>query len=145
MKLFALALSGLLLSTLAQASNTVAVCGKTTNADEFSVTEFELMISSEDSDGYNGAVGGTWNMKVGSDESEWLAKNDKIKASMKKVGDKTQVEIVIVEGRGATGPVGTRYVLADLYGEETTLEKWNFGGFTGKVMVGEFNCLTAAD
>lgn len=145
MKLFTLGLTGLLLSSLAHASNTVAICGETTNADEFSVTGFELMISSEDSDGYKGPVGGSWNMKIGKEESDWLAPNKNIKASMKDVGGKTQVEIVLTQGRGPSGPVGTRYVLADLYGEETTLEKWNFGGFTGKVMVGEFKCLTAAD
>jgi hypothetical protein len=144
MKIFALGLTGLLLSTLAHASNTVAICGETTNADEFSVTGFELMISSEDSDGYKGPVGGSWNMKV-KEDGEWLPENKNIKASMKNVDGKTQVEIVMVQGRGPSGPVGTRYVLADLYGEETTLEKWNFGGFTGKVMVGEFKCLTAAD
>jgi hypothetical protein len=144
MKIFAFGLTGLLLSTLAHASNTVAICGETTNADEFSVTGFELMISSEDSDGYKGPVGGSWNMKV-KEDGEWLPENKNIKASMKNVDGKTQVEIVMVQGRGPSGPVGTRYVLADLYGEETTLEKWNFGGFTGKVMVGEFKCLTAAD
>lgn len=143
MKLFALA--GLLITSFAHASNTVVVCGQSTNADEFSVTGFELMISSESGDGYNGPVGGSWNMKIGKEESDWLPENKNVKASMKKVGGRTQVEIVMVQGRGPSGPVGTRYVLADLYGEETTLEKWNFGGFTGKVKVGEFNCLTAAD
>lgn len=145
MKLFAFGLTGLLLSSLAHASNTAVICGKTTTPDEFTVTGFELMISSEKSDGYNGPVGGTWNLKIGGENAEWQPENKNIKASMKKVDGKIQVEIILVQGRGPSGPVGTRYVLADLYGEETTLEKWNFGGFTGKIKVGQFNCLTSAD
>jgi hypothetical protein len=133
------------LSPAAYASNTVVICGETTNADEFTVTGFELMVSSESSDGYNGQVGKSWQMKIGSAESPWISSPKGITAKTIRAGGKTRIEITMVQGRGPSGPVGTRYILDDLYAEETTLEKWNFGGFTGKLRVGSFLCLTAAD
>lgn len=134
-----------LLSSTAFASNTVVICGKTANPDEFTVGGFELMISSESSDGYNGELGRDWQLKLVSEESPWISDAKNISAKMIRGGGKTQIVITLVQGRGPSGPVGTRYILEDLYGEETILEKWNFGGFTGTLKVGSFQCLTAAD
>lgn len=144
MKLFfALVLS---LQTSAAFANTYVKCGKEASLDNApDVVGYELELSSEDSDGYSGPVGGTWNLKLENENSEWLASNPNIRAKTVKSGDQVNVEITITRGRSSSGPVGTKYLLVDLYSDEPTLEKYTMGGFAGPLMLGTFQCFSGND
>lgn len=144
MKIFALLICALFAQS-ALADNTYVICGKTVDIDSFTIQGFELALSSEGSDAYKGPVGKSWNLKLGSEDSDWLAPNKNVIAKTSKTDGKTAVEIIIKNAQTPSGPVGTRYVLSDLYDDEPVLEKYTFGGFAGKVKAGEFRCLTGND
>lgn len=142
--LFALAL-GLQLSSTAFA-NTHVKCGKQADLDNApDVIGYELELSSEGVDDYSGAVGGSWNLKLHSEDSEWLAPNPAITAKNYKSGDQVIVEITIEQGRSSSGPVGTKYRLVDLYSDEPKLEKYTMGGFAGTLLLGTLQCFSGND
>lgn len=138
-------ISALVLANVASASSIVK-CGVTADVDEFEVTGYELELSSQD-DNYNGVVGGTWEMKIGSEKSKWLKKNPKITASTSenKDGD-TVVEVILRGARTPSGYTGTRYVLIGLYSDQPVLEKWSLGGgIVGRRKLATFQCVAGLD
>lgn len=131
----------LFLLSQAQAA-TYIECGESVT-DDYDVIGFELAISSERIYGYQGPVGGTWNLKLAA--GQWLAKNEKITANyMEDVFD-TDVEIKIVEGNSPSGPVGTRYMVRHFWANAPVLEKYTMGGFVGSVKVGTYECYSSHD
>lgn len=126
-------------------ANSYIQCGKTADFDNFKVAGFELAVSSED-DLYEGAVGGSWDLKLGSEDEDWEQPNPKIVAKTVQNQDGT-VTIVITKtvGNSPTGAVGEQYQLIDLYNDTPVLEKYNIGGFTGKLKTGTFQCISAID
>ena len=112
-------------------------CGQETDFDSFSVSGYELELSSE-SDNYSGPVGKEWNLKLGSEDSEWLAVNSNITATQK---EDDSIEITIKKGQSVTGAVGIKYVVKDLWEEEPTVEKYSVGGFAGLRKIATFKCL----
>lgn len=127
-------------------ANTYVKCGKQADLESApEVVGYELELSSEGADDYTGAVGGSWNLKLQSEDSEWLAPNPNITAKNYKSGDQMIVEISIQQGRSSSGPIGTKYRLVDLYSDEPTLEKYAMGGFAGTLMLGKFQCFSGND
>lgn len=138
----------LILGTLfysAAFANTYVKCGVKADWESFSVTPYELELSSEGSDDYTGPVGVNWNMKLGSEDSEWLAPNANIVAKTTMVEGNTIVDITVKYAEAATGPVGIRYKLIGLFDEEPRLEKYSMGGFLGPYKLASFECLSAHD
>ncbi|MCB0411951.1 MAG: hypothetical protein KDD22_05455 [Bdellovibrionales bacterium] len=117
-------------------------CGKTADFENFTVTEFELLISSED-DNFDGPVGGSWNMKIGSEDSEWLDYNPNVTADLVQGPGSKFVEITIKEDM--SGAVGSKYKLFNLYDETPILEKYTMGGFVGSLRVGIYACVSLID
>lgn len=136
-------LVALLISGTAHA-HTYVKCGETVDADNFTVTDYVLELSSEN-DRYSGVVAGNWNLKLNSEDSEWLEKNKRITARKYKDNGDTIVEVRIVRNLSKTRPVGTMYRLIGLYDEQPRLERYTFGGFGGKRLVGTYQCLSAND
>lgn len=137
-------LLGTVLSSSAFA-NTYVKCGKTADFDSYEVTGYELELSSEGADDYSGPVGTNWNMKLGSEDSEWLKPNKKITAKSYEVDGDTVVEITVKMAATPSGAVGTVYKLIGLYNEAPTLEKYTMGGFAGFLKVGTYQCLSGND
>lgn len=137
---------GFLAFTSLASANSVMICGTEPNYEKFEVKDFQLMISSEN-DQYTGAVGENWNLKLGSEESEWEEPNKNITATMTKAGDVTIVDIQMIIGKSSTGPVGERFVISDIYGYfgDPILEKYNIGGVTGPIKTGTYTCIHAFD
>ncbi len=125
-------------------ANSYIICGQTASFDDgMTVTGYELELSSED-DNYSGPVGKNWNLKL-KENGEWLKPNDAVVAtSLEKDGDVT-VRITIAAASSVTGPVGSQYVLTNLFDEEPVLEKFTMGGFAGSVKIGTFHCVGAYD
>lgn len=138
----------LVFSTLASGAamaNTYVKCGQLADWDAFTVTGYELELSSEDGDEYKGPVGIKWNMRIGSEQADWLKTNKSITATSSKKDGSVIVEIKMIMAKTPSGPVGTRYKLIGLYDEMPKLEKYNIGGFTGNLLVGTFECITSND
>jgi len=123
---------------------TYVKCGKTVSVEDLTTEGFELEISSE-TDEYSGAVGGNWQMKLGSEDSKWLKSNRNIVAKKTVNKKSTDIDISIIKANTPSGPVGTQYKLFGLYSEQPRLEKYNVGGFTGYLKVGEYQCASAND
>ena len=126
-------------------ANTYVKCAEAIDSETFEVTNYELELSSEGSDDYSGPVGINWNLKLESEESNWLAPNLKIMAKTSTEDGQTIVEITIEVGSSISGPVGTRYVLTGLYDEAPVLEKFTMGGFAGTVKIGTYECFSSND
>lgn len=126
-------------------ANTYVRCGHAVDWNNWEVEGYELELSTEGADDYSGSVGVNWNMKLGSEDAEWLNPNPNITAKNYKVDGDTIVEIQIVMGKSMSGPVGTRYVLTGLYDDSPRLEKFTMGGFAGSVKTGTFECFTGHD
>lgn len=142
---FLVLFSTLFLANLASAS-VIVKCGVKADVDNFEVTGYELELSSQD-DNFEGVVGGTWEMKIGSEKSKWLKKNPKITAqtTQNEDGD-TVVEVFMRGARTPTGYTGTRYVLIGLYSDQPALEKWSLGGgIIGRRKLATFQCVTGID
>ena len=131
--------------TASQANAAIWIsCGKGKVLDGGIFEKEEAQFSSED-DNFSGSLGGTWEMKLG--HTDWLNPSKKVTAKTTEADGVTTVEINIVTGKanGKT-PVGTRYVLTDIYTDEPTLEKFNLsGGFAGNTKTGTFKCVTGID
>ena len=127
-------------------ANTYVKCGLEASFEKApDVVGYELELSSEGEDDYSGPVGDKWNMKLGSEDSEWLGNTSQVTArNYLKDGD-TIVEITIVIGTSVGGPVGTRYVLTSLYDDEPKLEKFTMGGFAGTILIDTYQCFTGND
>lgn len=139
---------GLVMGILLQTSvfaNTYVKCGVKADFESFSVSPYELELSSEGSDEYSGPVGINWNMKLGSEDSEWLAPNTDVVARTSVVAGETIVDITVKYAEAATGPVGIRYKLIGLFNEGPVLEKYSMGGFLGTYKLASFECLSAHD
>lgn len=126
-------------------ANTYVICGKSVDADTMEATGYELELSSEGEDDYSGPVGKKWNMKLDSQDSEWLAPSEKVIAKNYEQDGDTIIEIKIIQGQSPSGPVGTRYKLIGLYNDEPVLEKFTMGGFAGTIKVGTFQCASGND
>jgi hypothetical protein len=128
----------LLTSSFASASAFVS-CG--TNYDE-ETGEYEeqvLAISSEDDD-FNGALGGTWEMKMG--DKDWAKPTKKVQATM---DDENNVVIKVTMGVSPTGPVGKEFNISNIYADNPTLEIFTMGGFTGRIKTGAYECTSSND
>lgn len=125
-------------------ANAYVICGKSVDPDGQKVTGFELELSSE-SDTFKGPVAGTWHMKIGSQSAEWLAPSKKIIASTSNDSGQVDVTVMMTHGRSVTGPVGSKYILKDLYNDQPTLEKYIVGGVVGLLKVGTFECYSGND
>jgi len=121
-------------------ANTYVKCGQSLNESGDDVIGYELEVSSE-SDIYSGPVGGSWNLKLRSEDSEWLEKNPKVTAREAN-GD---IEISLKMDQSASGPVGVKYVLKGLYDDYPVLEKYSMGGFAGNIKQGTFKCFSGND
>lgn len=145
MKLHSL-LSAVLFSALSSSAfaHIYVECGKSTDLENFKTEGFELAISSS-GDEFQGQVDGTWSLKLESADADWLKKTDKVIAKTSKDGDATNVEIIIKKAVTPTGPVGTRYIVKDIYSDEPTLERYTMGGFAGTLNTGNFRCISAID
>jgi hypothetical protein len=130
-----------LISTSAFA-NTYVKCGQKANLDTFEVKGYELELSSEN-DKYTGEVGKNWNLKLGSENSEWLENNKNITASTDKNG---VITIFVRKFQTVSGYIGTRYVLTGLYDDQPVLEKYTLGGgIVGPMKVGTLECVSGND
>lgn len=138
----------LLMSSLPAFSNSYIVCAQKVDFDEYietgKVVGFELALSSEDDD-YSGALGTNWNLKLGSDDSEWLVSSKKVKARTLEQEGSIVVNISIENARSASGPVGTQYKLIGLFDDSPVLEKYTMGGFAGSLKVATFECVGSYD
>lgn len=117
------------------------VCGDLTNAEDGTVKGFELELSSSHPSDYSGPLGETWKMKLRSPDSEWLTPTDEIVARTIEGDMSIYVEISIYIEDAATGPMGVIYRLYDIEGAQPFLEKYNYGGFTGSIKVGSYQCM----
>lgn len=140
--LWTLTVSTLLTST--SFASTYAICGKKISKDGQNVEGYELELSAE-SDKYAGPVGKNWNLKLGSQKSDWLPANKNIVAKSQKANGDVVVDITIATGRSATGIVGTAYRFIGVYADYPVLEKYTIGGFAGTVKVGTFECVSGND
>jgi hypothetical protein len=132
--------AGFALASSVAFANTNVKCGQSLNGDV--ITGFELEIASDD-DKYDGPVGEHWDLKLDSEDAEWLSPNQNITAKKYRQGADTIIEITILSGPSAVGPVGTIYKLISLYDEEPVLEKYIMG-FAGQ-KIGTFRCISAVD
>lgn len=142
MKTILLSLCTTFFSTTALA-NVYIKCGKTANGDEATVTGYELEVSSE-SDNFNGPVGNNWNLKL-DETGDWLPATNLITAKSVEKDTTTTVSIKIKQGDSLTGAVGTEYELVGIYDDKPSLKKFTMGGFTGKILIGTFECFSAND
>ena len=144
-RLFALAL---LLSSFQAFSNSYIVCAQKADFDEYidsgKVVGFELALSSED-DNYNGVLGSKRYMKLGSEDSEWLASIDAIVASTHERGEDVVVNIALKHDLSTSGPVGIKYKLIGLFDDTPVLEKYAMGGLAGSVKLATFECIGSYD
>lgn len=125
-------------------SYTYVKCGKSVDFENFVVSGYELELSSE-SDDYMGTVGGTWNLKLKSEDSDWLPASRNITAQSSIVDGDTIIQIIIIFDRTPSGPVGLRYKLIGLYDDAPVLEKYTMGGFAGSVKTATFECFSGND
>lgn len=120
-------------STSSAFASTYAKCGRTADLETFEVTGYELELSSESED-YSGPVGETWNLKLGSESSDWLDSDRTIVARSYEWNLDTIVEVTLRQE-------GTRYKLVGLYDEEPTLEKTVAGSDDIEI----FHCVSGND
>lgn len=133
------------LSSTSLASNTFVQCGQYVDEDSFEVTGFELALSSEGSKRYHGPVGDSWNLKLGSENSEWLDFNRKITAKEFKDKNGTVVEVTIQKDRSISGPVGIKYRVLNFFDFNPVLEKYSIGGFAGERLIKTYPCISGHD
>jgi hypothetical protein len=121
------------------------ICGENINMEKMTADNYVLEVSSQDDD-FNGVSGGTWSLKLEPGEKGgWIENNPNITAKSKRVKGQTNVEISVVIGRSPTGPVGSTYVIKNIYGENPTLEKYTMGGFAGRILEKAVKCESAVD
>lgn len=113
-------------------------CGDSVNLKKWEVTGYELEVFSQDSD-FSGPAGENWDLRL-DENSPWIGDDKNITAKTLPYGLSTLVEITIVNGKSATGPVGIKYKLIGLYDAQPVLEKYTMGGFAGTVKVKTFQC-----
>ena len=118
-------------------------CG-TSIDDDGNVAGFELAVSS-DVDEYSGPVGGTWNLKIGSENADWLPEDANVVAGETRAGGRINLEILISGPRSSASPLDTRYVIRDFYSETPRLTKYAEGGPNGDVVLGRYACVSAHD
>jgi hypothetical protein len=140
---FALAALTVLFANTSHASIYIS-CGTGEPNEEMSYGENqELQISSAD-DVFEGPVGGTWELKLGANE-DWMQPTPSVTAVLTGVEGARGVEVTIQSANTPSGPVGIRYILNDIYSDTPSLEKYTYGGFTGAMKIGEYNCVSAID
>lgn len=137
-------LMGCLAFSIKAHSYTYVRCGQSVDFENFEVSGYELELSSE-SDDYTGTVGGTWNLKLKSEKSDWLPASRNITAQSSVENGDTIVQIVIIFDRTPSGPVGIRYKLIGLYDDAPVLERYTMGGFSGSVKTARFECYSGND
>lgn len=124
-------------------ANSYIVCGSGAYQEDGMEFENPELVLSSENDKYTGKVGKNWNMHLG--DGNWIEKGN-ITAKTVELPDGTKnVEIEIVQAMGATGPVGQRYILTDLYSDEPSLQKFTIGGFVGLALTGTYGCHAAFD
>lgn len=131
--------------SLAASANTHIICGKSIDWDNYAVKGYELELSSEN-DEYQGLVGNRWYLKLGSEDSEWIDSDPNISArTIESEDSDTVVEVIVKQAEAASGPVGYRYRLVNLFDDEPTLEKYSMGGFVGTLLLEKLKCMASYD
>lgn len=127
---------------LAKADALAVECGKdiTWNDDYPTVVEPAISISATSLEEFEGPVGGSWSLELGGKEVPKNAKGVSVTIDQ----DQWHVNAIIIRvihARTASRPVGTEYIIYNPYSEESVrAEKYNIGGFTGRIKVGSFKC-----
>lgn len=146
MKLFNLVLMGFVFTlSLISAhafANTYVKCGKTADPETLTVSGYEIEISSEGNDDYSGPVEGKWNLKVGSESSDWMKEDPKVTAKNYKMNNDVIIEIRM---ESMFPNQGTTYKLVGLYSATPTLEKYTYGEAAGIQKINSFKCVSAND
>jgi hypothetical protein len=137
----------LIFSSSSAFANAYVKCGKSVNQETNKVTGYELELSS-DNDNFSGVVGKNWNLSL-EKENNWMKTkgNENVTAQMNKDKEyNVTVEVFIRGAKTASGWTGTRYVLANLYSDFPTLEKWTLGGgIVGPMKQGSYKCYSGND